>query len=134
MKIFIYIFLLSILITNYGFSSNQIKKYNCSIKKSTNIKNISPLEMSAPTIIHIIYDPMSKSLINYYWNQISVIKDFELISKKSSLDFIEIGRKGYTKTLSSNDLRNGLYFKLNLKNLSAILKKQFIRPVNYNCS
>ena len=105
MKIFIYIFLFSILITNYGFSSNQLKKYNCSIKKSTNIKNISPLEMSAPTIIHIIYDPMSKSLINYYWNQKSVIKDFELISKKSSLDFIEIGRKGYTKTLSSNDLR-----------------------------
>jgi len=134
MKIFIYIFLLSILITNYGFSSNQLKKYNCSIKKSTNIKNISPLEMSAPTIIHIIYDPMSKSLINYYWDRKSVIKDFELVSKKSSLEFIEIGRKGYAKTLSSNDLRNSLYFKLNLKNLSASLKKQFIRPVNYDCS
>ena len=134
MKIFICIFLISVLTTNYGFTSNQIKKYNCSIKKSTSIKNLSPLEMSAPTIIHIIYDPKSKSLINYYWDRKSVIKDFELVSKKSSLEFIEIGRKGYKKTLSDEDIRYGLYFKLQLNDLRANLKKQFIRPINYNCS
>ena len=133
MKIFICISFLSILTVNYGFSSGQLKKYNCNIKTSTNIKNLSPLEMSAPTIIDIIYDPLSKSLINYFWNQKSVINDFELISENSSLDFIEIRRKGYGKTFSDDDIRNGLYFTLNLNNLSARLKKQFIRPVNYIC-
>ena len=90
--------------------------------------------MSAPTIIDIIYDPLSMGLINYFWNKKSVINDFELLSKNSSLEFIEIGRKGYGKTFSDDDIRNGLYFTLNLKNLSASLKKQFIRPVNYICS
>ena len=134
MKIFICIFFLYILTANYGFSSDHLKKYNCNIKTSTNIKNLSPLEMSAPAIIDIIYDPLSRSVINFFLNQKSVINDFELISENSSLDFIEIRRKGYGKTFSDGDIRNGLYFKLNLNNLSASLKKQFIRPVNYTCS
>ena len=134
MKIFISIFLLYIMTANYGFSSDHLKKYNCNIKTSTNIKNLSPLEMSAPAKIDIIYDPLSKSVINFFWNQQSVINDFELISENSSLELIEIRRKGYGKTFSDDDIRNSLYFTLNLNNLSASLKKQFIRPVNYNCS
>ena len=134
MKIFICIFFLYILTANYGFSSDQLKKYNCNIKTSTNIKNLSPLEMSAPTIIDIIYDPLSRSVINFFLNQKSVINDFELISENSSLELIEIRRKGYGKTFSDDDIRNGLYFTLNLNNLNASLKKQFIRPVNYTCS
>ena len=90
--------------------------------------------MSAPKIIKIIYDSKTNSLIDYLWNKKSVINDFELISGNINREFIEIGRKGYNKTLSSKDISNAIYFKLNLSNLSANLKKQFIRPVNYNCS
>ena len=90
--------------------------------------------MSAPKIIKIIYDSKTNSLIDYLWNKKSVINDFELISGNINREFIEIGRKGYNKTLASKDIRNAIYFKLNLSNLSANLKKQFIRPVNYNCS
>ena len=97
------------------------------------MKNISPLEMSAPSIIKIIYNSKTNNLIDYIWNEKSVIDDFELISNNISSEFIEIGRKGYKKTLSDKDIRNGLYFKLNFKNFEANLKKQFIRPVNYTC-
>ena len=131
-----YLSLLSILfllISNYTLS-NEIKNYNCNINLSTSIKNISPLEMSAPSEIKIIYNSKTNNLIDYIWNNKSVIDDFELISKNLNLEFLEIGRKGYKKTLSDEDIRNGLYFKLQLKDLKANLKKQFIKPVNYNCS
>ena len=120
-------------ITNYCYS-NEIKNYNCNINLSTSIKNISPLEMSAPSKIKIIYNSKTNNLIDYIWNNKSVINDFELISKNINLEFIEIGRKGYKKTLSDEDIRKGLYFKLHLNNLKANLKKQFVKPVNYNCS
>ena len=131
-----YLSLLSILfllISNYTLS-NEIKNYNCNINLSTSIKNISPLEMSAPSEIKIIYNSKTNNLIDYIWNNKSVINDFELISKNPNLEFIEIRRKGYKKTLSDEDIRNGLYFKLQLNDLRANLKKQFVRPVNYNCS
>ena len=127
------IFILFLLISNY-IHSNEIKNYNCNINLSTSIKNISPLEMSAPSKIKIIYNAKTNILLDYIWNNKSVVDDFELISNNLNLKFIEIGRKGYKKTLSDEDIRNGLYFKLKLKDLRANLKKQFIKPVNYNCS
>ena len=126
------VFIFFLLISNYVYS-NDIKIYNCNINLSTNIKNISPLEMSAPTEIKIVYNSKTNNLIDYIWNKISVVDDFELISNNFNLEFIEIGRKGYKKTLSDEDIRNGLYFKLHLNELRANLKKQFVRPVNYNC-
>ena len=127
-----FVFIFFLLISNYIYS-NEIKIYNCNINLSTNIKNISPLEMSAPAEIKIIYNSKTNNLIDYIWNKKSVVDDFELISNNFNLEFIEIGRKGYKKTLSDEDIRNGLYFKLQLNELRANLKKQFVRPVNYNC-
>ena len=127
------VFILLILISNYSYS-NEIKNYKCNINLSTSIKNISPLEMSAPLEIEIIYNTKTNNLIDYIWNNKSVIDDFELISKNLNFEFIEIVRKGYKKTLSDEDIRKGLYFKLQLNDLKANLKKQFVRPVNYNCS
>ena len=126
------VFIFLLLISNYIYS-NEIKIYNCNINLSTNIKNISPLEMSAPAEIKIIYNSKTNNLIDYIWNKKSVVDDFELISNNINLEFIEIGRKGYKKTLSDEDIRNGLYFKLQLNELRANLKKQFVKPVNYNC-
>ena len=133
MKILIYSFFFFYFISNHAYSSSEIKSYNCNIKKSTSIKNISPLEMSAPAEINIVYNLKTNNLIDYIWNKKSVVDDFELISNNINLEFIEIGRKGYKKTLSDEDIRNGLYLELQLNELRAILKKQFIRPVNYNC-
>ena len=127
-----FVFIFFLLISNYIYS-NEIKIYNCNINLSTNIKNISPLEMSAPAEIKIIYNSKTNNLIDYIWNKKSVVDDFELISNNINLEFIEIGRKGYKKTLSDEDIRNGLYFKLQLNDLRANLKKQFVKPVNYNC-
>ena len=127
-----FVFIILFLISNYSHS-NEIKNYNCNINLSTSIKNISPLEMSAPLEIKIIYNSKTNHLIDYIWNNKSVIDDFELISNNLNLEFIEIGRKGYKKTLSDEDIRNGLYFKLQLNDLRANLKKQFVKPVNYNC-
>ena len=90
--------------------------------------------MSAPKLIKVIYNLKTNNLIDYIWNNKSVIDDFELVEKNNNLEFIEIGRKGYNKTLSDENIRNGLYFRIYLKSLKANLKKQFIRPVNYNCS
>ena len=133
MKIYIsFIFIISILASNYSFS-NEIKNFNCNITLSTSIKSISPLEMSAPSEIQIIYNTETKNLIDYIWNKKSVVNDFELISNNINSHFIEIGRKGYKKTLSDKDIRNGLYFKLYFKDLNGYLKKQFVRPVNYKC-
>ena len=128
-----FISILLLLISN-SIHSNEIKNYNCNINLSTSIKNISPLEMSAPAEIKIIYNTETNNLIDYIWNNKSVIDDFELISKNLNFEFIEIVRKGYKKTLSDEDIRKGLYFKLQLNDLKANLKKQFVRPVNYNCS
>ena len=127
-----FIFIVSILASNYSFS-NEIKNFNCNITLSTSIKSISPLEMSAPSEIQIIYNTETKNLIDYIWNKKSVVNDFELISNNINSHFIEIGRKGYKKTLSDKDIRNGLYFKLYFKDLNGYLKKQFVRPVNYKC-
>ena len=133
MKIHIsFIFIVSVLASNYSFS-NEIKNFNCNITLSTSIKSISPLEMSAPSEIQIIYNTETKNLIDYIWNKKSVVNDFELISNNINSHFIEIGRKGYKKTLSDKDIRNGLYFKLYFKDLNGYLKKQFVRPVNYKC-
>ena len=90
--------------------------------------------MSAPKLIKVIYNSETNNLIDYIWNNKSVVENFELVQNNNNFDFIEIGRKGYKKTLSDENIRNGLYFKINLKDLKANLKKQFIRPVNYNCS
>ena len=133
MKIF-FLFLLLISFNNYSYASNHVKKYECNIILSSSIKNISPLEMSAPKRIQLTYNSKTNNLIDYIWNDNSVVDDFELISNNQNLEFIEIGRKGYKKTLSNGDIRNGLYFKLQLNDLRANLKKQFVRPVNYNCS
>ena len=127
------VFILLLLISNYTHSY-EIKNYKCNINLSSSIKNISPLEISAPKEIKIIYNSKTNNLIDYIWNNRSVIDDFELISKNLNLEFIEIGRKGYKKTLSDEDIRKGLYFKLQLNDLTANLKKQFVRPVDYNCS
>ena len=126
------VFIFFLLNSNYIYS-NEIKIYNCNINLSTNIKNISPLEMSAPAEIKIVYNSKTNNLIDYIWNKKSVVDDFELISNNINLEFIEIGRKGYKKTLLDEDIRNGLYFKLQLNELRANLKKQFVRPVNYKC-
>ena len=133
MKIF-FLFLLLISFNNYSYASNHVKKYECNIILSSSIKNISPLEMSAPKRIQLTYNSKTNNLIDYIWNDNSVIDDFELISNNQNLEFIEIGRKVYKKTLSNEDIRNGLYFKLQLNDLRGNLKKQFVRPVNYNCS
>ena len=133
MKIF-FLFLVLISFNNYSYASNHVKKYECNIILSSSIKNISPLEMSAPKRIQLTYNSKTNNLIDYIWNNKSVIDDFDLISKNLNFEFIEILRKGYKKTLSNEDIRNGLYFKLQLNNLRANLKKQFVRPVNYNCS
>ena len=128
-----FISILLLLISN-SIHSNEIKNYNCNINLSTNIKNISPLEMSAPKLIKVIYNSETNKLIDYIWNNKSVVDNFELVQNNNNFDFIEIGRKGYKKTLSDENIRNGIYFKIYLKDLKANLKKQFIRPVNYNCS
>ena len=90
--------------------------------------------MSAPKLIKVIYNSETNNLIDYIWNNKSVVDNFELVQNNNNFDFIEIGRKGYKKTLSDENIRNGIYFKIYLQDLKANLKKQFIRPVNYNCS
>ena len=128
-----FVILIVLLISNYVYG-NQIKNFNCNIHLSTSIKNISPLEISAPSTIKIIYNENSNNLIDYIWDEKSIIEDFELISNNINSQFIEIRRKGFNKTLSDKDIRNGIFFKLNLNNFDANLNKQFIRPVNYQCS
>ena len=127
------VFLSMLLFSNY-ITASDVKNIICSIKLSTSIKNISPLELSAPSMIKIIFNENTNNLIDYIWDQNSIIEDFELISNNINSQFIEIGRKGFNKTLSDKDIRNGIFFKLNLNNFDANLNKQFIRPVNYQCS
>ena len=129
----IFIFLLSI--PTYCYSLDNIRYFSCKIKLSTSIKIISPLEMSAPKIIKVKLDLEKNDLIDYIWNYKSVIDDFELDNNNNiNSEYVEIKRKGYKKTLSEKDIRNGLYFKIYLENFSAKLSKQFIKPVNYSCS
>ena len=127
------VFLSMLLFSNYSTASH-VKNIICSIKLSTSIKNISPLEISAPSKIKIIYNENTNNLIDYIWDEKSIIEDFELISNNINSQFIEIRRKGFNKTLSDKDIRNGIFFKFNLSNFEANLNKQFIRPVNYQCS
>lgn len=127
------VFLSMLLFSNY-ITANEVKNIICSIKLSTSIKNISPLEISAPSKIKIIYNENTNNLIDYIWDENSIIEDFELISNNINSQFIEIRRKGFNKTLSDKDIRNGIFFKFNLSNFEANLNKQFIRPVNYQCS
>ena len=128
-----FVILIVLLISNYVYA-NQIKNFNCNIHLSTSIKNISPLEMSAPSEIKIIYNLNTNNLIDYFWDKKSLINNSELVSTNMHSKFIKITKKGYKNTLSDEDIRNGISFKLNLKNLEAYLKKQFIRPVTYKCS
>ena len=86
------VLIISFFITNYCYS-NEIKNYNCNINLSTNIKNISPLEMSAPKLIKVIYNSETNKLIDYIWNNKSVVDNFELVQNNNNFDFIEIGRK-----------------------------------------
>ena len=127
------LFLLPLFYSNYSFSVNQIQIYNCKLNLSTSIKNISPLEMSAPKRIKVFYDKKNNNLIDYIWDDKSVIADFELINKKNDSEFIEIGRKGFKKTLSDQNIRNATFFKLYFNKLIANLNKQFIKPINYQC-
>lgn len=127
------VFLSMLLFSNY-ITANEVKNIICSIKLSTSIKNISPLELSAPSKIKIIFNENTNNLIDYIWDEKSIIEDFELISNNVNSQFIEIRRKGFNKTLSDKDIRNGIFFKFNLSNFEANLNKQFIRPVNYQCS
>lgn len=127
------VFLSMLLFSNY-ITANEVKNIICSIKLSTSIKNISPLELSAPSKIKIIFNENTNNLIDYIWDQNSIIEDFELISNNVNSQFIEIRRKGFNKSLSDKDIRNGIFFKFNLSNFEANLNKQFIRPVNYQCS
>tara|TARA_B100000287_G_scaffold244842_1_gene230241 strand:- start:149 stop:520 length:372 start_codon:yes stop_codon:yes gene_type:complete len=122
-----------LLFSNY-ITANEVKNIICSIKLSTSIKNISPLELSAPSKIKIIFNENTNNLIDYIWDENSIIEDFELISNNVNSQFIEIRRKGFKKSLSDKDIRNGIFFKFNLSNFEANLNKQFIRPVNYQCS
>ena len=122
-----------LLFSNY-ITASDVKNIICSIKLSTSIKNISPLELSAPSKIKIIFNENTNNLIDYIWDENSIIEDFELISNNVNSQFIEIRRKGFNKTLSDKDIRNGIFFKFNLSNFEANLNKQFIRPVNYQCS
>ena len=128
-----FVIIIVLLISNYVYG-NQIKNFNCNINLSTSIKNISPLEMSAPSEIKIIYNLETNNLIDYFWDKKSIIDNSELVSNNIRSQFIEITRKGYKSTLLDQDIRNGVSFKLNLENLGAYLKKQFIRPVTYQCS
>ena len=127
------VFLSMLLFSNY-ITANEVKNIICSIKLSTSIKNISPLELSAPSKIKIIFNENTNNLIDYIWDEKSIIEDFELISNNVNSQFIEIRRKGFNKSLSDKDIRNGIFFKFNLSNFEANLNKQFIRPVNYQCS
>jgi len=127
------VFLSMLLFSNY-ITANEVKNIICSIKLSTSIKNISPLELSAPSKIKIIFNENTNNLIDYIWDEKSIIEDFELISNNVNSQFIEIRRKGFKKSLSDKDIRNGIFFKFNLSNFEANLNKQFIRPVNYQCS
>ena len=122
-----------LLFSNY-ITASDVKNIICSIKLSTSIKNISPLELSAPSKIKIIFNENNNNLIDYIWDEKSIIEDFELISNNVNSQFIEIRRKGFKKSLSDKDIRNGIFFKFNLSNFEANLNKQFIRPVNYQCS
>ena len=126
------IFLISV--TKYCYSLENIKNFNCKIELSTSIKIISPLEMSAPKNIKVKLDLEKNNLVDYLWNYKSVINDFELDNNNINTEYVEIKRKGYKKTLAEKDIRNGLYFKIYLESLKAKLSKQFIKPVNYNCS
>ena len=128
-----FVIIIVLLISNYVYG-NQIKNFNCNIHLSTSIKNISPLEMSAPSEIKIIYNLNTNNLIDYFWDKKSIINNSELVSTNIHSKFIKITQKGYKNTLSNEDIRNGISFKLNLKNLEAYLKKQFIRPVSYKCT
>ena len=127
------VFLSMLLFSNY-ITASDVKNIICSIKLSTSIKNISPLELSAPSKIKIIFNENTNNLIDYIWDENSIIEDFELISNNVNSQFIEIRRKGFKKSLSDKDIRNGIFFKFNLSNFEANLNKQFIRPVNYQCS
>ena len=128
----IFIFLLSI--PTYCYSLDNIRYFSCKIELSTSIKIISPLEMSAPKIIKVKLDLEKNDLIDYIWNYKSVINDFELDNNNINSEYVEIKRKGYKKTLSEKDIRNGLYFKIYLESSKAKLSKQFIKPINYICS
>ena len=128
-----FVILIVLLISNYVYG-NQIKNFNCNIHLSTSIKNISPLEMSAPSEIKIIYNLNTNNLIDYFWDKKSIINNSELVSTNIHSKFIKITQKGYKNTLLDENIRNGISFKLNLKNLEAYLKKQFIRPVSYKCT
>ena len=127
------VFLSMLLFSNY-INASEVKNIICSVKLSTSIKNISPLELSAPSKIKIIFNENTNNLIDYIWDENSIIEDFELISNNVNSQFIEIRRKGFNKSLSDKDIRNGIFFKFNLSNFEANLNKQFIRPVNYQCS
>ena len=118
---------------NSSFASNHVKEISCNISLSTNIKNISPLEMTAPREIKIIYNTRTNQLVDYIWNKKSVLEDFELINTNENNKFMEIKKKGFEKKLSDSDIRNGIYFKVNINNLKANLRKMFVRPVNYKC-
>ena len=89
--------------------------------------------MTAPREIKIIYNTRTNQLVDYIWNKKSVLEDFELINADENNKFMEIKKKGFEKKLSNSDFRNGIYFKVNINNLKANLRKMFVRPVNYKC-
>tara|TARA_B100001057_G_C22846913_1_gene949426 strand:- start:2637 stop:2909 length:273 start_codon:yes stop_codon:yes gene_type:complete len=89
--------------------------------------------MTAPREIKIIYNTRTNQLVDYIWNKKSVLEDFELINTNENNKFMEIKKKGFEKKLSDSDIRNGIYFKVNINNLKANLRKMFVRPVNYKC-
>ena len=74
-----FVIIIVLLISNYVYG-NQIKNFNCNINLSTSIKNISPLEMSAPSEIKIIYDLDTNNLIDYFWDKKSIINNSILVS------------------------------------------------------
>ena len=89
-----FVLIIVLLISNYVYG-NQIKNFNCNINLSTSIKNISPLEMSAPSEIKIIYDLDTNNLIDYFWDKKSIIDNSELASTNIHSKFIKITRKWY---------------------------------------
>ena len=97
------VFLSMLLFSNY-ITANEVKNIICSIKLSTSIKNISPLELSAPSKIKIIFNENTNNLIDYIWDENSIIEDFELISNNVNSQFIEIRRKGFKKSLSCSKI------------------------------
>ena len=129
MKKFIYIF---VLLLSTSLQANVLENFTC--LKINNQNNLnSPLVGTFPEKINLVFNNESKELINFYWDNNSVLQYFKSVSFASKSKIIEIWHKDYQMTLKTDDIVNGIYFELYKSDLVAHMYKQFISGVDYQC-